>query len=131
MRFVNGPDGAAMARVLFTEEERQQMRRFANVVHLLTPEPRSANPSGSGFVGARHSQSIMTKLAAMLGFAGTGGNVGVAAAAAGAMKAGSAARNTAKAVQATMPLSSLAPAVVSGELGTAQALPMLPEWTRR
>lgn len=136
LRFVNGTDGAATSRLLFSEEERQTMTRLARTMQNLVPPDRASNPSGSGFVVARRVQEIGSKLGAMLGFGASGGSVGVAATIGGAVKAGSAARNITKAVQATQPvrvpaLSSPAAAIGAGEAGAAYGLPMVPDWSRR
>lgn len=69
--FVDG-EGEALAKVLYTPQERATMRRFGEALKLLVPPKTTTNPSGTGYEVARLGQHMMQALASTLGFAAGG-----------------------------------------------------------
>ena len=64
--FINGR-GEGLSAVLFSAEERDLMRQFANTMRLLVPDPGATNPSRTSYGVSRIMTPIVIALAASLG----------------------------------------------------------------
>lgn len=76
--FVSGK-GSAMARQMFTSPELSKMRRYARALDALVPNPKSTNPSKSGFRAMDAMRSVASDMAGMIGLASGGVDAGLAA----------------------------------------------------
>lgn len=83
LEFVNGSRARDLSQVLFSEQERALMRRFATAVGRLVPPEGAVNYSNTAYENARMVKGAFQALAGALGFAGSGtpggGLAGVAA----------------------------------------------------
>jgi hypothetical protein len=99
--FLDG-SGSSLAKTLYTSEQRELMKRYANVLARTVPPARSGNPSGSGDrVASRMLPRIGEMLSVSLG-AATGGAPGAVGglAVSGVARSVTNARNTANARRA-------------------------------
>jgi hypothetical protein len=88
---LDGP-GRSLSAVLYTDAERELMRRFAGVLESIVPDARATNPPKTAYAASRAFRGIATALSGALGFH-LGGPAGAVAsfAAAPAVQAGMAA----------------------------------------
>jgi hypothetical protein len=73
--FLNGK-GGDLARALYTPDQLRAIADFAGVVRRLVPNPKATNPSKSGYVITRELANRWANAATLLGFVGSGMDLG-------------------------------------------------------